>query len=513
MNHPIEPGTVIASKYRIERALSHVGPNESAGLASVYLAWHEILQQNVALKILSPELASEPEVTSRFLNEARAAVRLRNEHVVVVMDVGTEEGTPYIVLEHLEGENLETILQKRGPLPPKEVVDWVLQVLEAVAHAHAQKIIHRDLKPSKLFVTKKHDGTAMVKVLDFGLAKITSGLQGAIATKTTAMLGSPAFMSPEQLRSAKNVDPRADVWSIGVVLFHLVTGKFPFEGESDGEIFASIIEKPAAKLRSVKADAPEDLERVIAKCLSRSLDERYANVGELALALGPLASPQGAPSVDRICRTLGVAPPPPPPPAAAAATPAAKPTSATPLIKFANANASKNGSGDALTATTVTDAPDHPLAATIPHQMEAPKLPPPKPEKPIEVLVPKPPTSQALIKTVGGSKRRELTGLVVVVGLAAVIGLGYFAWTSTRRDPPVPNVDTTATATATTATSATIPTATFKPQVATTVTSTAAASASAASSATRPTSGGVVPRPHSSKTDDPTTNPLLLQRN
>ena len=136
LNHPLEAGTVIASKYRVDKSLSQNG----TGLAWVYVAWHELLQQNVALKILSPELASEAEVTSRFLNEARAAVRLRNEHVAAVMDVGTaDDGTPYIVLEHLEGENLETILEKRGPLPVKEVVDWVLQALEAVAHAHAQR--------------------------------------------------------------------------------------------------------------------------------------------------------------------------------------------------------------------------------------------------------------------------------------------------------------------------------------------------------------------------------------
>jgi serine/threonine-protein kinase len=428
------------------------------------------------------------------LNEARAAVRLRNEHVVVVMDVGTEEGTPYIVLEHLEGENLETILQKRGPLPPKEVVDWVLQVLEAVAHAHAQKIVHRDLKPSKLFVTKKHDGTAIVKVLDFGLAKITNGLQGAIATKTSAMLGSPAFMAPEQLRSAKSVDARADVWSVGVVLFHLVSGKFPFAGDSDGEIFASILESTAAKLRTVKPDAPEELERVIAKCLAKNLDDRYANVGELALALGPLASPQGAPSVDRVCRTLGVAPP--PPPAAA--------KSAAPIIKIADKGKSVM---DELTATTVADAPpQHPLAATTPQPLEAPKLPPlaPKPA----VVAPKPPTSQKMITTVGGKKGRETTGIIVVLGLAAVIGLGYYAWTTTRRDEPnsAPKADTTATVT-TTANSA-APMVTTAPMMTASVAPSAAVPVATASQAIPKT-----PKPQSSKTVDPTTNPLLLQRN
>ena len=350
----------------------------------------------------------------------------------------------------------------------------------------------------------------MVKVLDFGLAKITSGLQGAIATKTTAMLGSPAFMSPEQLRSAKNVDVRADVWSVGVVMFHLVTGKFPFEGESDGEIFASIIEKPAALLRTVKPDAPEDLEKVIAKCLSRKLEERYQNVGEVALALGPLASPQGAPSVDRICRTIGVAPPPPP-----AAKPAgAAAPAATPLIKITNKT---SGAGDELTATTVADAPDHPLAATLPHQMEAPKLPPlqssprPKPEPMMEI--PKPPTSQALIKTVGGSKKKngETTGIIIVLGLAAVIGLGYFAWTSTRRDvPPAPKGDTT-TPTTTTPATYTPPVVTTTAVVTATATTSVAVSATA--SATHPVGAVVVPRPRSSKTDDPTANPLLLQRN
>ena len=483
--HPLPEGTVLIGKYRIEKRVGR------GGMADVYRARHEVLQQEVAIKVLAPELTEQAEIKSRFLNEARAAARLRNEHVAAVMDVETaEDGTPFIVLEFLEGEVLEAVLEKRGPVPPKDAVDWVLQALEAVAHAHAEKIIHRDLKPANLFLTKKHDGTLVIKVLDFGLSKITSGLQGAVATKTTAMIGSPAFMSPEQLRSAKSVDVRADVWSLGVVLFHLVTGKYPFHGETDGEIFAAILEHPPATLRSIRPELPEELERVCAKGFARDLGARYQNVAELALALGPLASPQGTPSVDRVCRTLGVAPPPPPPAAPA------------PLITVGNKTPSK----PPLDATTVGEAPQptHPLGATMPKPLEAPKIelrPAPKPA--IK------PASPALVQTKASkARRREVIGVAVVLGLALVICVIFYGWshaTASSAEPPKPNLATTPTATLT-ATSTATATATEPPPVTTAV---LAPPPSAAPTASAEPIRRASPR----KTADPTKNPLLLQRN
>ena len=501
LTHPLQPGTVIAGKYRIERLIGQ------GGMAAVYLARHDLLQRDVAIKLLSPELTEQEDVKSRFLNEARAAARLRNEHVAAVMDVETAEGgTPFIVLEYLEGEDLEAVLSKRGPLPYQEVVDWTLQALEAIAHAHAEKIIHRDLKPANLFLTKRQDGTAVIKVLDFGLSKVTNSLQGALATKTTAILGSPAFMSPEQLRSAKNVDARADLWSVGVILFHMVTGKYPLNAESEGELFAKILaDTPLATIRSLQPDVPEALDAVFARCVSRDLAKRYANAAELAQALGPLATPQGAQSVERICRTLGVAPPPPP----------AGTTAGAPLIAFGNHAA------PSLTETTVAEAPQHPLAATTPKPMEAPKLGPlPSPPK---AAVPTPPSSkpanQALITTVGGAaRRRELIGVLVVVGLAVALCGGYYAWTHTGGASAAtePKPDTPAV----TAPPLTTP---APPPVMTTAQVTTAAPVMTppppvtVEAPTAPTASAIAqPHPHHvapAKSADLTTNPLLLQRN
>ena len=296
---PIEPGTVLLGKYRIERLLG------KGGMAVVYLAHHEMLQQDVAIKILLPDVAEKPENTARFLNEARAAARLRNEHVATVMDVGVlEDGSAYIVLEYLDGFDLQQVLETNGPMPWQLVVDYVLQALEAVAQAHALGIVHRDLKPSNLFLTKRPNGTPILKVLDFGISKINNNMSDGSVTSTKTMLGSPVFMSPEQLRSAKKVDHRTDIWAIGVVFYHLLTGEFPYQAESIGELFAAVLEQMPASIRAKRTDVPPELEAVYRRCLSRNVDERYPNVAELALALEPLASPDGKMSVAHIRKTL-----------------------------------------------------------------------------------------------------------------------------------------------------------------------------------------------------------------
>ncbi len=299
LSFPLEPGTVLLGKYRIERLLG------KGGMAAVYLAHHEMLQQDVAIRILLPDIAEKAENAARFLNEARAAVRLRNEHVAAVMDVGVlEESTAYIVLEYLEGSDLEQVLEASGPLAWPDVVDYVLQALEAVAQAHALGIVHRDIKPSNLFLAKRPNGTPILKVLDFGISKITTSTAEAAVTSTKTMLGSPVFMSPEQLRSAKKVDLRTDIWAVGVVFYHLLTGGYPYEAESIGELFAAVLEQTPASILALRPDVPAELEAVYRRCLSRNVDERYPNVAELARALEPIASADGKHSVMRICKTL-----------------------------------------------------------------------------------------------------------------------------------------------------------------------------------------------------------------
>jgi serine/threonine protein kinase len=296
-----EPGDLIAGKYRVERLLG------KGGMGAVFAAQHELLQQRVAVKLLLTELAGGAESVSRFLNEARAAARIQNENVARVMDVGTQEnGLPYIVMEYLEGSDLSQVLEQRGSVSVTDAVDYVLQALEAIAQAHVLGIVHRDLKPANLFLARRQDQSVMVKVLDFGISKATNPLSGGSGamTSTKALLGSPYYMSPEQLRSSKNVDARADIWSIGVILYELVTGSLPFVGENLGELFAAILEQEAPPIRAKRPDVSPEFDQVVLHCLQRKAEHRFANVAELATALAPFSPVRGAYSLQRIRGTM-----------------------------------------------------------------------------------------------------------------------------------------------------------------------------------------------------------------
>jgi serine/threonine-protein kinase len=291
--------TLVGGKYRIERVLGR------GGMGYVYLARHEMLDQHVALKVLSQDAVGNEEATRRLIKEAQLAAKIPGEHICRVTDVGLDEsGAPYIAMEHLVGQDLEALLEKSGPLPIHVAVGYVLQALEAIAHAHARGIVHRDLKPSNLFLTTSADGTPVVKVLDFGISKSTSVKQTTI-TAPTQVLGSPAYMSPEQVRSAKSVDVRTDVWAVGVILFELLTARMPFAGETVGEVFAAILEKEAPPVTRYRSDVPPELARVVEGCLRRRLGERYANASQVAEALAPFASPADAALALAIRNTIG----------------------------------------------------------------------------------------------------------------------------------------------------------------------------------------------------------------
>jgi serine/threonine-protein kinase len=302
MDCVLKAGEVLADKYRIERMIGR------GGMAEVYAAYHEILHQTVAVKVLLPEVASTPGATLRFLNEARAAARIRGDHVTAVMDVGAlPDGVAYMVLEYLDGEDLEAFATQQGPLPAPQTVDFVLQALEAVAQAHALGIVHRDLKPSNLFLARRMDGSSVVKVLDFGISKSPRSAEGVDGTSTSSqvLLGSPVYMAPEQARSAKSVDQRADIWAIGVVMFRLLSGHLPFVGESLTAVLIAIVELDPPPLRSLEPSVPPGLEGIVMRCLSKDREGRFANVAELALALEPFAGTEAAGAADRICRSLG----------------------------------------------------------------------------------------------------------------------------------------------------------------------------------------------------------------
>ena len=298
------PGDTIASKYVVEGVLG-VG-----GMGVVVAARHAQLGRRVAIKFMRAEVACDEVAVARFLREARAVVAITSEHVARVLDVGTlDGGAPYIVMEFLAGEDLAVLLERRGRLGVAEAVGLLLQACEAIAEAHALGIVHRDLKPSNLFVSVAADGTSLLKVLDFGISKVTPlGASAAGAddlTSTDAVLGSPRYMSPEQLRSMKAVDAKSDVWALGVILYELIAGAPAFAGETLGDLIAQIVLEPPPPLHDLRSDVPRALAATIEACVAKTPDARLPSVAALAERLLSFAPPGSEAVVQRIGRIAG----------------------------------------------------------------------------------------------------------------------------------------------------------------------------------------------------------------
>jgi serine/threonine-protein kinase len=267
-------------------------------MGKVYLAVHPGIGRQAAVKVLTPSDAADPQIVSRFITEARAANAIRHPNIVDIYDSGViEGGTPYIVMEYLDGETLTQALA-RGPLALADAIDWACQIAEALAAAHAHDVVHRDLKPDNLFLIAdpRRLGKKQVKVLDFGIAKLQRRTMGQVhKTRTGALLGTPLYMSPEQCMSMKDIDARTDIYSLGVILYEMVTGKRPFDGDGVYAVISMHInDKPAAPT-SVRPDLPFELEAIILQALAKAPTQRQGSMAEvlsqLELARGnPAAS-------------------------------------------------------------------------------------------------------------------------------------------------------------------------------------------------------------------------------
>ncbi len=293
------PSGVRSGKYRVVKKLA------DGGMGLVMLAEHRRTKKRVVVKCVRPSMAKNRRAAARFSREAEVLGSLQSEHTVRVLDVGQlPNGGPYLVMEYLSGVDLQQLLKQYRRLPLDVAVSYVLQACESLAEAHRLGIVHRDLKPANLFLAQRSDGSIVLKVLDFGICKAPLLLDEEDEELTTpgTLIGSPYYMSPEQIRDASLVDHRTDIWALGVLLQHLVTGRLPFSASHFGACLKKILSEPPTPLRLQRADAPEALERIVSRCLAKVASQRPQNVFELATALGELFPGRFIAQIQRIGR-------------------------------------------------------------------------------------------------------------------------------------------------------------------------------------------------------------------
>jgi serine/threonine-protein kinase len=290
-------GAMVLDRYRVEEEIG-------CGATSVVLAARSVsTDERVAIKIWRSDILIDETAVERFVREARAASALRSQHVARVRDAGlVPDGRPYIVMELLEGRDLGTLVAELGPLDPRRAVDFTIDACDAIAEAHSHGIVHRDIKPSNLFLARRADGGERLAVLDFGISKAPPGPE-MLLTQTASLLGTPAYMSLEQMRSPKSVDARTDIWSLGAVLYELVEGRVPFAGNTFAHLCVSVATEPPRPMAAAPHLAP-----VIERCLAKRLEDRFQNIAEVAAELAPFASDPtiAAYRATTIARVLGV---------------------------------------------------------------------------------------------------------------------------------------------------------------------------------------------------------------
>jgi serine/threonine protein kinase len=367
---PFVAGVVVDGKYRLERPIAR------GGMGFVVLGRHVQLDQPVALKFMHAWLArTVPKGAARFLNEARAAACLRSDYVARVSDTGTFQGSPYMVMEYLEGEDLESLLARQPVLPIALAVRYALQASEGLGEAHAAGIVHRDLKPANLFLARRSDGSVRVKLLDFGISKMVGGVSGPnpgwdaadspeVAEMNAAVCGSPLYMAPEQMVSPSKTDTRTDIWALGVVLYEMLAGVRPFVGSSLAELCTQVVDSRPDSLRALRPEVPVVLESAVMQCLQKDPDRRFQNISALAHALagsGAGATKAAAARIDRIMQGRSLRPGP---------SPSTRPDPAVPVPQGPLTQTSFNRAVDGVAGLMNLAAREPPIA-------EAEATPPP----------------------------------------------------------------------------------------------------------------------------------------
>jgi serine/threonine-protein kinase len=442
---------MVAGRFRVEEEIGRGG-------MGVVLRGRDTDNRAIAIKVLLPEAIAHPEAVPRFMSEAQAAQELTSAHSVRVYDHGTlESGLPFMVMELLEGQDLASVIEKSGPMSPADASDAIIDACDALSEAHSRGMVHRDLKPANLFAVRGADGRTRVKVLDFGVSKVASHIRQLALTSTGTILGSPHYMAPEQLRSAKGADARADTWSLGVVIYEMLTGgQMPFDGRSFGELFMQIVSKEPIPLDSVRPDVPPGLAAVVVRCMKRERDERYADMKELVAALAPFASPAGAEAARRILAGEKAGPIEVPAPAKAAARPALggtmlmadSPYGSEGAIAAARAQVAKvvaNQSARMVAAAPVRDSVPAPGYGSEPSQQTGPHSAPPParaprtsapPAAPASLPPPAPLTPSAAPASPARLSSRSMT--MIVIAVAAVVAMSVatvIGWVLFRTPP------------------------------------------------------------------------------
>ncbi len=402
---PVAVGDVINGRYLIERELG-IG-----GVGIVYAARNIELDEQVALKFLRNEAMTDPGIVARFAREAKAAVSIKSEYVATVYDVGMlPNGVPFFVMEYLEGKNFTAVLEERRSLAPQEAAEYTLQVCEALAMAHSKGIVHRDIKPDNLMLTERATGMHIVKVLDFGISKaaLTGQLFGENLPMVTTsnLMGTPMYMSPEQVRCQDNVDVRCDVWSLGMVLYEMITGSVPFHATTVPELCAAILEAQPDPIEAFRRDVPSGLSEVIYKCLEKDVSKRFQNIAELAMALLPFA-----PKRARLCAERAVS------------------------VLAATGRISGNMKIESVAPSAMESGPQPvvgvPPAAAVPQFAETPaSLPisaPPQAVVSVPPLVSAPPTVLSGAPVEWQPAPRRTLPIAIVAGVAVVVLLGGIA--------------------------------------------------------------------------------------